>query len=118
MPLHSWVFPARLVKVVDGDTVDVLIDQGMHAHRIERLRLLSVNAPETHIPTKVAGDAATAFVVGWMGMAVGEWPLVVETHKSDVFGRYLALVFRITDGACLNDDLIASGNAAPFMVGT
>jgi micrococcal nuclease len=115
MPTHNWVFPAQLVRVVDGDTVDVSISQGMHAYRTERLRLLGVNAPEARGATKAAGDAATAFVVDWMGVAVGEWPLRIETHKSDVFGRYLALCFRVIDGRCLNEDLLSSGNAVVFV---
>ena len=116
MPQHAWVFPATLVRVVDADTIDCLIDVAMHGRRIERLRLLGVNAPETRGATKAAGDAATGYVVWWLSQAGGDWPLRIETHKSDVFGRYLALVWRVYDGRCLNDDLVSSGHAVPFMV--
>jgi endonuclease YncB( thermonuclease family) len=114
MPEYAYVFPARLARVVDGDTIDCTISVGFHAYRVERLRLLGVNAPEPHGATKAAGDAATAFVAAWLALAVGDWPLLVETHKSDVFGRYLALCFRVIDGSCLNDDLLASGHAVVF----
>lgn len=115
MPTHNWVFPARLMRVIDADTLDVSISQGMHTYRVDRLRLLGLNAPEVRGVTRVAGLAATAYVVDWMAVAVGEWPLRTETHKSDVFGRYLAVVWRVIDGACLNDDLLESGHAVPFI---
>lgn len=114
MPLHSWVFPARLVRVVDGDTQYIECDQGMHGRRIESLRLLGVDCPETRGATKEAGDAATAWVRDWYRLAVGEWPLIVQTHKSDSFGRYLALVWRVVDQACLNTDLLVSGHAVVY----
>lgn len=115
MPNKQWVFPAKLVKVVDADTLDVLLDQGMHSRRIERLRLLRVNAPEMHTPTYDEGHAAKAYVEAWMAEGVaGDWPYVVETHKSDVFGRYLAEVWRTYDGANLSDALLASGQAVAY----
>ena len=114
MPQHSWVFPARLVRIIDGDTVVTECDCGFSTYRIDHLRLLGVNTPERHGPSKAAGDAATAYVIEWMRAAVGEWPLIVETHKSDDFGRYLALVWRLADQRQLNDDLLTSGHAVVY----
>jgi micrococcal nuclease len=117
MPQHTWVFPAQLVRVVDADTLIARLDCGFNTYRVDHLRLLGINAPETRGATKAAGDAATVYAASWLASATGDWPLLVETHKSDVFGRYLARVWRIVDAACLNDDLVTSGNAVPFMVG-
>jgi micrococcal nuclease len=111
MPEHTWVFRARLIRIVDGDTQDFSIDCAFHTYHLERVRLLGVDTPETHGETKAAGDAATEWVRGWYAQAVGEWPLVIETYKADSFGRYLGLVWRVVDGQCLNDDLLVSGHA-------
>ena len=111
-----WAYRARIVRVIDGDTLDVVIDQGLHTHRTERLRLLGVNTPERKGETRKAGDAARLFVVDWLSWLEGmEWPLTVQTAKSDAFGRYLARIWRTTDGRCLNDDLLAAGHAVVFM---
>ena len=59
MPAQIWVYRARLVKVIDGDTIDVYLDAGFHGYREERLRLLGVNAPEVHGSTKTAGSVST-----------------------------------------------------------
>lgn len=120
MPLQTWVFNARLAKVVDGDTLDIIVDQGMHTQRLERVRLLGIDCPEVRGATHDAGVLATHYTRDWLTHAVtlDDWPLRIVTAKDpDHFGRYLALVWRILDGNCLNDDLMTSGNAVPFMSG-
>lgn len=116
IPEQKWVFTATLRRVIDGDTLDMDIDQGMHAHRIERLRLLRVNAPEMHGDTKVAGEASKNYVIAWFDalLFTSGSSIVIQTYKSDVFGRYLAEVWRTSDGANLADDLLAAGMAVPF----
>lgn len=42
--LHHY--RGKVLKVVDGDTVDILIDLGFEVHRKVRCRLLGVNTPE------------------------------------------------------------------------
>ena len=36
----------KMIKIVDGDTVDVLIDLGFDIHRKERVRILGIDAPD------------------------------------------------------------------------
>lgn len=114
MPVQTWVFRARCTRVVDGDTLDVVIDQGMHTQRTERVRLLGVNAPELHGATREAGIVARSWVDAWIVAAgLGTWPLVIQTYKADVFGRYLATIWRGDKGEELNASLVTAGMAAP-----
>lgn len=110
MPVVPYVFRAVLRRIVDGDTLDLDIDQGLHCHRIERVRLLGVNCPELTGSTKAAGLKALGYVQAWLS---GQ-SLVVETYKSDVFGRFLANIWRTSDGASLNEDLLSSGHAVAY----
>lgn len=123
MPAHRWVWRAKPLGAIDGDTLDVLIDQGWRATRVERIRLLHVNTPERNGPDKVAARAATTFVLSWTELAIEsetqlvprpKWPLLIETEKADSFGRYLGTIWRVSDGRCLNSDLIAHGLAVPW----
>lgn len=117
MELLLWNYRARLVRVVDGDTADVQLDFGMHCYRIERLRLLGVNAPELRGPEHERGLAATEYVRRWFDAAAStgmEWPLIIHTEKSDAFGRYLGQVTRLVDGDNLNAALIRDGHAVVF----
>lgn len=111
-----WAYRARLVRVIDGDTLDLVIDAGFRSTREERVRLLGVNTPEVKGATRQAGVAARTFVEDWLSrVAEGdEWPLIVQTHKGDAFGRYLARLWRRSDGACLNDTLLMAGHAVVF----
>jgi micrococcal nuclease len=120
MPRVLYVYRARPLRVIDGDTIDIIIDMGLHAYRMERLRLLGVNAPEMHGATHDTGIAARDYVSNWLMMELDyqqdDLPLIIRTEKSDVFGRWLAVVWYGMSGLCLNDDLIGSGHAVPYMV--
>lgn len=111
-----WTYRSKLIRVVDGDTIDLEIDQGFRSYRMERIRLLHVNAPEVHGLTKVAGDAATAFTRDWLrvGVALDPWPLTVQTSKSDDFGRFLGIVWRQGDPISLNQALLTSAHAVAY----
>lgn len=111
IPAQQYVFRAVIKRIIDGDTLDADIDLGLHCHRLERLRLLGVNAPEMHGATAAAGQAAKDYVTAWLAGA----DVVLQTYKSDAFGRYLATLYRSSDGACLNEDLLSSGNAVVFV---
>lgn len=118
IPTQQWVFRARVERVVDGDTVDLTIDCGMHGRRVERLRLLRVDTPETRgVPDRAPGLAAKAFTEAWLLAAAWpgatDYPLTIRTVKTDSFGRYLCEIWR-DDGANLSDDLLAAGHAVPY----
>ena len=93
------VFRARCQNVVDGDTADLLVDLGFHSFRVERLRLLNIDAPEMRKESYEQGVVAKAVLKSIL-MAEGEWPLKIVTKKDpDNFGRWLAEIFIVpTDG--------------------
>lgn len=100
----TYEYAARLVRVVDGDTLDLDVDLGFRTHVFERFRLLGYAAPETREP---GGAAATAALRDRVGGA-----LIVRTHKPDSFGRWLADVF--VDGQSVVLELIAGGYGKPW----
>ena len=111
-------YKARVVKVVDGDTVDVDIDLGFGITKRERVRLAGVNAPELHskdAAEKSAAAASRQFAVDWV-TARGD--VFLRTEKEhEKYGRYLAWV-EADDGSSLNDELVASGHGVPYRGGT
>lgn len=114
----KFVWRARCTRVIDGDTIEMYLDKGFHDFALQRIRLAGINCPEDHAPTKAAGAAATAFTQAWVDAVNSiptEWPLNVTTYKTDSFDRYVAVVVDAVTGESLNDALLASGNAVPFM---
>ena len=91
-----FTYQAKLIEVIDGDTVDLLIDLGFGVHVKERCRLYGIDAPE--MPSE-AGKAAKACLETLIGAATGE--LFVATRKmtrkpkekTDKYGRYLAVLY-------------------------
>lgn len=61
-----YQYRAKVVRVVDGDTVDVDIDQGFDDWKVDqRIRLSNFDAPETRtrdLDEKIRGLEATAFL--------------------------------------------------------
>jgi micrococcal nuclease len=99
---------AEVLRVIDGDTVDALVDLGFHIRITKRLRLKGIDAPEKHKPTKDAGDAATDYLKGLIeGQAVA---IKTELDSSDKYGRLLATIY-LDDGTNVNDLLVQEGHA-------
>jgi micrococcal nuclease len=110
----SYTYKAKVINVVDGDTIDVELDAGFRARLTLRLRLSRIDTPEMNKPDeKVAAVTAKNFVIN---RTIGK-DVVVLTKKSDAFGRYLAEVYYM-DGEeqiNLNDELIKTGLAKEFV---
>lgn len=111
-PKIDWVFGASFARVVDGDTVRLTVDMGLHLRRVETFRIARVNAPELSTPE---GQVARSFTSQWFVGAWGarEFPLTIQTHKTDNWGRYIVEIWR-PDGNNLGDDLLSSGNAVAW----
>jgi micrococcal nuclease len=78
-----------LLRVVDGDTLEVDIELGFGLRFCgQRLRLWGVNCPECRGPTRDAGLAASRFVEDCLR---GQ-QLVMTLRGKDSFGRWLAEV--------------------------
>ena len=42
-----YTYEAKVVRVVDGDTIDALIDLGFNVHKKIRIRMVGINTPES-----------------------------------------------------------------------
>lgn len=99
-------------RVVDGDTIDLVIDVGFKMTTVQRVRLLGIDTPERGEP---GWAEATEFTKNWLDTWQGK--IRVETHKTDSFGRYLAYLYAKTDvrRQALNVELVSSGHAKPYV---
>jgi micrococcal nuclease len=117
MPALSPVYryQARLLRIIDADTLDIEVDLGFRTHIRTPLRLVGLNAPEHNTE---AGRAAIGWVALWLAQTGIAGALVIDSAKSgdwsgDKYGRWLATVWD-ESGRCLNLDLLASGHAVPM----
>ena len=103
--------PYRVVEVLDGDTIVVTRGDG----RPETIRLLGVDTPETHHPTKPVqcfGPEASAYTTRRLLGRTVQLEDDVETH--DIYGRRLAYVY--LDGDRFEDELLRRGYARLLVI--
>ena len=106
---------ARSDGAADGDTVALLYSLEFGLVRRAKARLVGVNTAETYgrppgHPERLLGEQQTAFTRSWLAAAHqgrrDPWPLIVEFHGFDKYGRDLAVIRRRAGGPSLNQALI------------
>lgn len=113
-----YTFQGRVQRIIDGDTLVAMIDQGFGVWTSQKLRLKGLDAPEADTQ---AGRKAKA----WVEEELAKVPFVViRTTRSDKYDRYLADIFYLEgeddaqrvagEGRWLNGGLLTAGLAAAW----
>ena len=119
--MERFWYGAKLLKVIDGDTIELMVDLGFDIHHKMRVRLYGINTPESRtkdLAEKELGLKAKKFTEEWF--TNHQWVFVnTIPDKNDKYGRILARIYssdKIDDPktACLNLDMIQSGNAREY----
>lgn len=113
-----YQYKCKIIKVLDGDTVDIDLDLGFKIILAnQRVRMAGVDTPEsrtTIVEEKVRGQLSKKKLAE--KLPVGSWQ-IIETQKpdsnDDKFGRILG-VFILEDGTRVNDWLIQNNYAVPY----
>lgn len=110
-----FTYAASVVKVVDGDTLTVLIRVGATVVAKKKLRLRRINTPKIDTPE---GKRARDFVLKRLKDCR---QVVIKTYSTDIYDRYLVDVFYIPGcgdtqkialkGKLLNQELLDEGLA-------
>jgi micrococcal nuclease len=102
----------RVVRVVDGDTIQVALAGGL-----ERVRYIGIDTPESVKPgTAVQCYAHRAAAENARLVAGRRVRLVLDVEARDRFGRLLAYVYRSGDGAFVNAELARGGFARTLTI--
>lgn len=119
--MQRFWYGATVLKVIDGDTLDLRVDLGFKIHHEIRVRLYGVNTPESRtkeLAEKALGLKAKQFTQDWL--TNHKWVYVnTIPDKNDKYGRILANIYSSEDifnpiTACLNKDIIQSGYAREY----
>jgi endonuclease YncB( thermonuclease family) len=106
---HGKTF--TVVKVIDGDTIDIDIPDGTYSHT--RIRLLGIDAPEIHseqFGEMYFGPEATAFT---KELVHGKEVAIYLDNPNPTRGNYgrLLAYLKLPDGRFLNEVLLTEGFA-------
>lgn len=105
-------YQAVAVRVVDGDTLDVIIDLGFRIEIRQRVRLFGIDTPERGQPKATAATQTLSDLV-----LVGSPALTIRSVKPhDKYGRWLAI---ISTPSCADvaQALIDAGLGVPYLGG-
>ena len=107
-------YNAKVIRVVDGDTVDALVDLGFSTFKKVRIRMMGINAPESRtrdIEEKAKGLAAKIR----LEELLEEEKFVLESHGVGKFGRCLGTLH--VDDVNVNKTLVEEGHAWEYYGG-
>jgi len=119
-----YIYQAKLIKVIDGDTIDLLIDLGFSTFTKKRIRLLYVNAYELRSKNKKYKELAykgKRYVIDWFKKYNNQ--CVIQTIKESSknkddkkgrYGRYLGIIYSSDLKSCLNLELLNNNLARVY----
>ena len=115
----------KIKKVLDGDTIDVIIDLGFDLAKTERVRIAGVDTPEKRtrdLEEKALGLDATNWLKGKLEETIkGDEELIIRTElKGGVgkYGRLLGWLYVGDSDISLNEQMITEGYAHAYDGGT
>ena len=99
---HRYTYDAVVIRVIDGDTVEVDIDQGLDNWTRQKLRLFGINAPETRGADRQEGIVAK---IALRDKVRGR-QVIIKTNRDRTgkYGRYLATIY--LDGEYVNQWMV------------
>ena len=105
-------YRARILRVIDGDTVEADLELGFNVSLRTTLRLAGIDTPEVRGPEQQQGRAATAYLKLLLDKLAGpEHEVTVRTQKDRAgkYGRYLADL--MVGSRNLNEAMVLAGHA-------
>ncbi|HPE84498.1 MAG TPA: thermonuclease family protein [Aequorivita sp.] len=112
-----YQYKAKIARVVDGDTMDIIVDLGFKITTNQRIRLKGINTPETYNVKKTSeeyakGMLAKEYVI--QRITANNNEALIDTDKdTGKYGRYIAVLWLADSETSLNDELVSKGFALP-----
>lgn len=118
MSLNLYHYKAEVISVYDGDTITVMIDQGMKHFARVKVRMLGINTPELRtkdLDEKERGYAAKEYLKS----RIEGKTIIINTVKKGKFGRWLGVFWLYEEGMeelgeSINDEMIRMGHAVAY----
>lgn len=108
-----YIYSATLDRVIDGDTIDVVVDLGFKISHAIRLRLAGLDAPEKRGSEREEGLAVAQYLHDFLEDSDA---LMIKTQKTGKYGRYIAEIWVEKNGEWINVNewLISNGYAVKY----
>jgi len=110
---QMYYYKIELLRVVDGDTIDVRIDLGFNVWHKCRIRLVGINAPESRTrdkEEKKRGLAAKSWLIDKLESAEDE--LEMKSYGVGKYGRVLGEIY--INEVNINELMVKEGHAVKY----
>ena len=117
--MDKHIYSAKVVRVVDGDTADAMIDLGFDTWVKKRIRFYGVDTWESRTRNKeekVKGLAAKAYVKDLLENS-DEGKFLLKSHGVGKYGRVLGELFVKGHDTSVNELLKENGHASAYYGG-
>ena len=115
---YLYHYKAEVLSVYDGDTVTLMIDQGMKHFARVKVRMIGIDTPE--IRTKDLDEKKRGYAAkDYLKSRIEGKTIIVQTLKKGKFGRWLGVMWDYKEdaedlGESLNDEMIRMGHAKAY----
>ena len=107
----------EIVRVVDGDTVDILVDLGFGLTKKERVRVAGIDTPESRtrdLYEKKLGKEAAAYLTEQLA----DGNIIIKTENDCKYGRMLGWLYKEGQTLSIQEDMINRGYGWSYDGGT
>ncbi len=111
-------FVREVTKVVDGDTIDVVIDLGFSILYSSRVRLAGIDTPESRTTDKVEKELGLESKKYLADRLKAAKKIVIKTEKldsSEKYGRILGWLYLDGETVSVNNEMIKHGYAWGYL---
>lgn len=109
----QYMYDALITNIVDGDTVDAIVDLGFSVHISMRFRLKGIDTPEINQKSdavKIIAKSAKQFLID----QILDKHVTILSTKTDKYGRWLADINLDANTATINEQLVSLGFAKAY----
>lgn len=115
--LELYTYKARLIRVIDGDTVDAEIDLGFGVYMKQRVRLYGINTPDSRSKDQTERESGLASKQRLTEVLSKEFIIETILNKRGKFGRILGVIYitkETGERESVNNILVAEGYAKEY----
>jgi len=115
-----YTYKAKLIRVINGDTLDIEIDLGFDLSIKQRLKLYGVDTPDsrsTDLEIRQKGLDVKQRVIE---VLTKEFTVTTILNKRGKYGRILGKIYIVDEKdnkVCINELLVEEGHASRYNIG-
>jgi len=115
-----YTYKAKLVRVINGDTLDIEIDLGFDIIIKQRLKLFGIDTPDSRSTNTEIKQKGLDVKQRLMDLLTKEFKVETMLNKRGKYGRILGNIY-VTDNKgneiCINELLVTEGLAVRYNIG-